>query len=458
MRKSDLYFTLLLIPLDALMMLAAVVSAYYIRAKVEIPPVIYLPSILEYLKYFLFILPVWLFIFALNGLYTISETPRGYLDEIIKIFIASSACVMLVVGVIFLSRTFFFSRLIIIYSWILLPIFVSLARYLFYLLKRWLFKFKIGLKRVILFGQSHLTNPLKKEFSENKKLGFEVVAQTSSLLPLEKLVKKFKPEEIIQTQPNLPEEKIVKLIDFCENKKIGFRFIPNLFEIKTSHFALSQISGIPLFRLKRTPLEGWGRIGKRAFDIFFSLFGLIFLSPLFLLLSLLIKIDSKGPVFFRHQRIGSLGQKFEILKFRSMIKEAPRLYPKLAGQKIKKSLFYPKIENDPRITKLGKVLRRLGLDELPQLYNVLKGEMSLVGPRPLLPEEFERVSSWEKKYRWISYVKPGMTGLWQVSGRTELSDEERINLDLYYLENWSLFLDLSILFKTFFVLFKKGAT
>ena len=185
---------------------------------------------------------------------------------------------------------------------------------------------------------------------------------------------------------------------FCEEKRVGFKMIPDVFRMKITNFEMGALSSYPILSLKITPLEGWGGIFKRLFDVIFASFCLIILSPLFLILAVLIKIGSKGPVFFKHKRAGTGGKPFYLLKFRSMVLEAPAMYKKLAS---KEGVFLNKIKNDPRITKLGHFLRRTNLDELPQLFNVLRGEMSLVGPRPLTIDEFKNVSNYEKKYLWL---------------------------------------------------------
>jgi len=209
-----------------------------------------------------------------------------------------------------------------------------------------------------------------------------------------------------------------------------------------------------LIEIRGTPLDGWGKVYKRVFDFIISLLLIIILSPIFLILGIIIKSSSRGSIFVALPRVGVKGKIFKTYKFRSMIKGAHQLKSKMMAynERIDGPLF--KMKNDPRVTKFGGWLRRTSLDELPQLFNVLKGEMSLVGPRPHEPEE---VSKYQRGYKKLLTVKPGITGMAQVSGRSNLLFAEEAKLDVFYIENWSLLLDLIILSKTPIAIFKKEA-
>jgi exopolysaccharide biosynthesis polyprenyl glycosylphosphotransferase len=447
MKKTDLIFTVLQLPLDLISLFLAFILAYLIRFNLELPAYTNLWPFSDYFKFFPYFLPVWVIIFALEGLYNIRRAKRG-LKEFSSIFLGVSAGIMVMVVVLFLTRFFLFSRLVILYAWVLAIILVALDRFLLKTFQRYLYKKGIGLHRAIIVGTQDLGRGIAKEIEKNPSLGFKLVklVDRNGIDKLDRIFTKNKFEEIILADPTLSEKEAGKVLAFCEDKKLTFKMVPNIFRVKTANVEIGAFSTYPILEFKRTPLEGWGKVIKRSFDIIISFISLLILLPLFLIIALLIKLDSKGPVFFKHKRMGSEGKIFNLYKFRSMIEEAPNLYKKLAK---KKGLFFAKIENDPRITKLGRFLRATCIDELPQLINVLKGELSLVGPRPLTPEEFKQVSNYERKYSWTSYIKPGITGLWQVSGyRTELSDQERLSLDIYYVENWSPLLDLWIILKT----------
>ena len=223
------------------------------------------------------------------------------------------------------------------------------------------------------------------------------------------------------------------------------------------------MAGVPIVEVKKTPLEGWGRIGKRIFDVIGSLLILIILSPVLIIVMLLILIDSHGPIFFSKldddsplYRVGEGGRLFRYLKFRSMKPKTDSLrYTELADMNLRSDGPMVKIKDDPRVTRIGRFIRRFSIDELPELFLVLKGDMSLVGPRPHLPEE---VAKYEHHHKKVLTIKPGMTGMAQTSGRSDLTFEEEVKLDTYYIENWSLLLDMAILLKTPLAVFKSRKT
>ncbi|MFC1656781.1 sugar transferase [Patescibacteria group bacterium] len=332
----------------------------------------------------------------------------------------------------------------------------------------------MGIRKVIIVGTGSIAQSIAYQIQKNgggerQALAFIDVGKSNKKnilnLPVirgfQNLGKQFDYgdiSEIIWTGKGLDSEAAFKLVSFCQDEKIRFRYVPNLFETQSTNIDLETISGIPIISLRKTPLEGWGRILKRAVDITSAIFGIIIGFPFFIIISIIIKLDSKGPIFFTQKRVGE-DANFSFYKFRTMIEDAPRLLHKVREDKKDTGPFINvKVSGDPRITKVGRFLRKTSIDELPQLINVIKGEMSLVGPRPLALKESSDVEAFEKKYRVRRYVKPGMTGLWQVSGRSEMSAEERIRLDIYYAENWSLLLDAQIILKTFWqIISKKGA-
>lgn len=229
-----------------------------------------------------------------------------------------------------------------------------------------------------------------------------------------------------------------------EQRGVELIVAPALTDIAGPRIHAAPIAGLPLIHVAIPTFEGRKYISKRALDIFGSGLGLLILSPVFLLLAILIKLDSRGPVFFRQARVGLNGKPFKMVKFRSMIASAEDVLPSLLDSSEGNDVLF-KMKNDPRVTKLGKFMRRFSIDELPQLLNVFIGEMSLVGPRPPLQSE---VDKYEDRAHRRFLVKPGMTGLWQVSGRSDLSWEDSLRLDLYYVENWTMTGDLVILWKT----------
>jgi exopolysaccharide biosynthesis polyprenyl glycosylphosphotransferase len=238
-------------------------------------------------------------------------------------------------------------------------------------------------------------------------------------------------------------------------KALGLKvsLLPRMFEVVGSSVVFDDVEGLTLLGVRRFGLTRSSWLCKRAFDLAGTVAGLVVLSPFLALVALAIRLDSRGPVFFRQQRVGRGGRVFEMVKFRTMVADADRRKAELRARNEAEGLF--KIADDPRITPVGRILRRTSLDELPQLWNVLRGEMSLVGPRPALPSEVE---AWGPEVHQRLEVKPGITGMWQVSGRSSASFEDYTRLDRYYVDNWSLWTDLAILAKTVpTVLLHRGA-
>ncbi len=261
-------------------------------------------------------------------------------------------------------------------------------------------------------------------------------------------------QEVIIADPDFPQDKAVELVDVCHRRGVTVHVAPSTMEILIDRAEFAPGHTVPLFTLRPPVFEGIDFALKRIFDLVLSIVALIILSPILLMISLAVKLSSRGPVIYRSVRPGMAGKPFYCFKFRTMRNHADQLQSDLEPLNEKSGALF-KIRRDPRLTKVGSFLRRYSLDELPQLVNVVRGEMSLVGPRPLPMRDFERLEDWHKK-RYL--VLPGITGLWQVSGRAELDFDDLVRLDFLYLERWSVLLDLSILIKTIpAVLTRRGA-
>ena len=251
-------------------------------------------------------------------------------------------------------------------------------------------------------------------------------------------------DEVLIADPDFPQAEAVELVDRCHQHGLRVRVAPSTMEILMDRVEFVPGQALPLFELKPPVFEGLDFAVKRAFDLVGAVLLLLALSPVLLVIALAIKLTSRGPVLFRSVRPGIGGRPFECLKFRTMVQGAERAQERLeTHNELEGTLF--KIRQDPRVTSVGRFLRRWSLDELPQLFNVLRGDMSLVGPRPLPQRDYDRLEDWHRK-RYL--VLPGMTGLWQVSGRSELDFDDLVRLDFLYLERWSVFLDLTIMLKT----------
>jgi len=261
-------------------------------------------------------------------------------------------------------------------------------------------------------------------------------------------------DEVLIADPDFPQSEAVELVERCHRHGVRVRVAPSTMEILMDRVEFVPGQTLPLFELKPPVFEGVDFVVKRTFDLVVSALVLLILSPFLLLIALAIRIGSPGPALYRSMRPGIGGAIFPCFKFRTMTQDADRHQPALEEHNEQAGAIF-KIKDDPRVTRIGAFLRRWSLDELPQLLNVLRGDMSLVGPRPLPQRDYDRLEDWHRK-RYL--VLPGMTGLWQVSGRSELDFDELVRLDFLYLERWSVFLDLSILLKTIPAVFRtRGA-
>ena len=473
MKKSELFFTTVLVPLDFLMLFLAGLSSYFIRTHpliTQYRPVVFhlnLP-IDKYLGLVIAVSLYFLIVFALVGLYKI-KVRRAILDDFLKIIIGVSAGIFILVLYIFISRELFDSRFLVLAGWFFAVVFVSMGRFFIIHLQKFLIKkYHFSANHVLVIGKDNISEKIIRNIKEEPNLGY-LFAGNLTDPDLEKVKEKVvnsKIDEIILANLDWPKEKIIKLTNFCEENHVVFKFVPNIFQTLTVNSSAITLGEIPLIEIKRTVLDGWGRVIKRIFDIIFSLFFIIIFSPIYILLAILIKVDSSGPVIYKDYRYGYKKKKFKFYKFRSIkadlcdgefgTKEGNRILKELESDQeknIRNNSPLHKIKNDPRVTKLGKFIRKYSLDELPQFFNVLKGDMSIVGYRPHMSYEVEKYNSEQRK---MFCSKPGITGLAQVSGRSDIDFDEEVKLDLFYIENWSVKLDLIILFKTpFVILFKK---
>ncbi len=463
MKKAELIFTTILVPVDYLMLLLAGLVAYTLRTSepvTSLRPVLFSLN-LPFERYFGLVSVIaifWLGIFALSGLYQIKRSTR-LLGEFARVAIAASAGLIGVIIYIFVRRDFFDSRFLILAAWVLAILFVSWGRLLVRIIQKYLVsRYQFGAHGVLVVGGDGVSEEIIQEINHYPSLGYHLLEyfKDLNLDEVKASAEKNSVDDIILANPDFPREKVLELIDFCEERHINFKFVPNLFQALTSNIDFDTIGAVPLIELKRTALDGWGRVIKRTQDIIGAILAIIIFSPVMAAVAVLIKLNSPGPIIYKNQRVGPWGL-FNTYKFRSMKTEycvgpeydkdglASQFEDKLIEkQSLRKGAVY-KIANDPRRTKLGNFMEKTSLDELPQFFNVLKGNMSLVGPRPHTPKEVAKYEKWHKK---VFNIKPGITGMAQISGRSEIDFDEEAKLDTYYIENWSLGLDIKILFKT----------
>ena len=478
MKKVDSIFTWLLVPLDALMIVMAFVSAYFLRSNATFPPVIYIWPFQEYFRFALVMLPIWLVALALAGLYS---SQRQSIREFGQVIVGASLGTMAVVLWVFLNRSDFFSRLIVFYIWIAAIILIYIARLALHLIHANLYRLGLKKKKLVFIGALNKTSKfLIQKIRNQDSFGFEpygIIAEKDenrddlkylgSTEDVEQILSQHKIDEVIVTANNgVGDKELFNYMRACQERNITFKVIPSHAEVGAQTLRFDAFAGIPVIEFKGTPLDSWGLVYKRFIDIIGSMIALIILSPVFLIITLIIKFSSKGPVIYKNIRVGNRGN-FITLKFRTMSIEhctgtqyggsrAEEYEKKLIEEKnIKKGSAVYKIADDPRVTPIGTFLRKTSLDELPQFVNVFLGNMSIIGPRPHQPRE---VRNYTKEQRKLLLIKPGITGLAQISGRSDLNFNDESQLDIFYLENWSIWLDFYIMIKTFgVVLFGRGS-
>jgi len=465
MKKSELFFIIILIPIDFLMILLAGTTSYFLRFKSslkDIYPAASIWTFKEYLGLITIVALIWVIVFIFGKLYSVQNIRKKISDEFLKIFGTVSVGMIIIIIYIFFYKKLFTSRFIVLSVWILSIFYIFIGRLLIRFLQKCLYKFNYGIHRVVIIGKEREAEIIAAELYKKATLGYKIVSRIENIsqnnIDLENQLLKIKEsldiDEIIQADTNLSKEINQQIIEFCQEYHLAFKYTADLFNAQTSNIEIDNIAGIPIIEIKKTPLDGWWKIIKRIFDIIGSFILIIVFSPIMFLTALTIKLDSKGPVFFKYKRVGQKGKHFVYIKFRSMIDGAHDLrYTKEWLEKnIRNDGPMLKFENDPRVTKVGKFIRKFSIDELAELFLVFVGKMSLIGPRP---HEIEEIEKYQKHHKRLLDIKPGMTGMSQINGRSDLNFEEEVRFDIYYIENWSLLLDLKILLKTPLAVFKK---
>jgi len=427
---------------------AAVDEAYFVPYKAFLPISLALTVLL-------------LGIYKLSGVY---NQPRGasWFEEVYHVLTGTATGIVLMVFVIvFFFRPFLYSRLMFFYAGVLIPIFLGCSRLGKRLVRNRLRKKGLGVDRLLIVGAGEIGRTVMRNIVAQPSLGYHVVGfvdddpekgntdigrfkALGGTANIPRLIKELAIDEVIITLPWMYHRKIVSIVAQCEREQVRVRIVPDVFQMTMSHMQVENLGGVPMIGVREVSIGGSQLLVKRVVDIGVSLTGLILLLPLFVVIAVAIKLDSPGPVIFRQIRVGKNERLFSCFKFRSMRHGADEEKNNLLDQNEATGPLF-KIRDDPRVTRVGRFLRRSSLDELPQLFNILMGHMSLVGPRPALPSEVQRYQPWHKRRLEVA---PGLTGLWQVSGRSELTFDEQVLLDLYYIENWSPLLDLQILLRT----------
>ncbi len=461
-RSQQRIYLAALIVGDALTIALAFTLSYAVRF--ELPISFFEDSSLpERLPNFwiLFLIPPFLLVLSLFQLYD-TQYLLGGMHEYSRVLNATSVIVTFVIVLSFLFPLLRVSRGFLAVSWIIVTALLLLERFalrhLVYRLRRHGFL----TRRTLIVGADEDARHIAEQLLATPTCGAELLGFVANDHPvgtpltrnltvvgtlerLPALVERLGVEELILSTEGLHRSETIRVFqNYAYNEDIAVRFLPGLFEIFATGVQVKEIGSVPLVSMNRVRLNPWESAFKTLVDYSAAVVLLILLSPIFIALALMIKSDSPGPVFHRRRVVGRGGQPFDAFKFRTMRIDGDAIlaqYPELQAE-LKQN---HKLKHDPRVTRVGQILRHTSLDELPQLFNILLGQMSLVGPRMITLEEMDKYGKW----RWnLLTVKPGITGLWQISGRSDVTYEERVRLDMYYIRNYTLWLDLQILWRT----------
>jgi len=444
---------------DAVMIALAFLIAYIIRAETaKVDPNVKLGAFSDYAGMLLVQVVAIVTVAFSSQLYHLVRAVSK-IDEFYAVFGAASIGTMMSVAVstlLFKSFEFDFPRVLIIYAWVFTILLVTLGRWLYRAVQVQLQARGVGRDRALIVGTGDIGQLVLDKIKSSPYLGYEVVGFVSkngngdltelSGRPvlgrsdnLPQLIDEYQIDEVIIALPEAAHDEILDLISKCSKADLSIKVFPDLFQIIANQVSIDDLGGLPLLSIRDVRLRGWRVTVKRLMDVTISAVGLVVLSPFMFLLAILIKLESPGPVFYVQERMGLDAKPFLMLKFRSMRQDAEASGPGWTKQ------------NDPRRTRLGTILRKLNVDEFPQLINVLIGEMSVVGPRPERPVYVEQFMRTIPRYMERHKEKAGMTGWAQVNGlRGDTSIIERTKYDLWYIENWSVLLDIKIIIRTAF--------
>jgi exopolysaccharide biosynthesis polyprenyl glycosylphosphotransferase len=463
-RKKNTYSADIIIPLvtllsDIITIESAFLISYWLRFYSPLKNVFPFegdaPPLGGYIRLSLMVIPVWLLIFQSRRMYRARRVVFIF-DEFFLIGRLVTFGIIFSFGLIFFYRVFPYSRLVFVLIWAVSIVLITFGRYFVLKLEKTLYNKGIALKRALIVGNNSIAADIYNNFIDHPYAGFEIagyleenghggenILETRNKLgnfsDIVDVVKKYNIETVLVTIPSSENEKLYDIMKLCEGENVDFLLVPDFLEMITSSVRVQEIDGIPFLKIKSVPMNVWNSMVKRIFDIIFASSILLLTSPLFLIISLLVKITSKGRIFYLQERVSLEGKKFKMIKFRSMIEGAEKQTGIVFASK-----------DDTRNTPIGKFIRKYSFDELPQFINVLKGDMSIVGPRPEREYFINIMKEKIPKYLERHRVKCGITGWAQVNGfrGKETSMEKRIEYDIYYIENWSIIFDLKIIMKT----------
>jgi len=457
------YQKLILAIVDAILVIAAFYVAWWLRYERQWYHTVDPAAYTNFGFYFWIAVIASGFTLLTFYLQKVYSLPRGasFFTEFSKIFTSTATVAIVLMVGNYMFQPLFHSRLVYGMAGAFILLFTTLAHIINRIILAKLRRKGIGIRRILLVGAGEMSRTIMRTLLAEPSLGYQLVGYLddnpqkgqSKLGPftglgsidnLPQVLVENQVDEVIVTLPWQYHRRIMGVLRQCQQAGVRARVVPDVLQLSLDLVDIEVLNGIPLLSVKPNTIVGPKFAIKRAMDLGLSILGMIFVLPLMGIMALAIKLDSPGPVLFIQTRVGRGGKLFKAYKFRSMVADAEQLKPQLEQLNEADGPLF-KIKDDPRLTRVGKFLRRTSLDELPQIFNVIKGEMSLVGPRPALPEEVEAYEPWHRKRL---EALPGMTGLWQVSGRSNLGFDEMVMLDIYYVENWSPGLDISILIRT----------
>ncbi|HTY10884.1 MAG TPA: undecaprenyl-phosphate glucose phosphotransferase [Bacteroidota bacterium] len=467
-RRNDFLIPLLAVVSDAAAIEAAFLASYWLRffspltSTFEVT--LGIPPLSTYVGSSLIFIPIWLAVFQSRKLYGARRNSH-LSDEFFAIVRVVTIGLLIIMSATFFYRGFSYSRGVFILLWATSIATITIGRFLIMEFEKFLYRQGKELKTVAIVGSNTTADGIFSLLSSHHSLGYEVVgyyAETpahaslnlsratylGSLKELPAGVTTYRLQAALIALPYSDHPQLLEMIRDAEGVNVELMMVPDMLDMMTSRVRIQDIEGIPFLKIKEIPLSTWNRISKRAFDVVFSTVVLLLTLPVTIILAVIIKATSRGPIFFNQERISLDGKPFSVIKFRTMRTDAEESTGPVRAKK-----------GDARATSIGRILRRTSLDELPQLWNVLTGHMSIVGPRPERPFFVEQFKEKIPRYLERHRVKTGMTGWAQVNGlRGDAPIEERTKYDIYYVENWSLVFDMKIILKTIrAVIFGKDA-